>query len=101
MICELYLPCMSSTSIVVKVHVSYVFNCMASDNCLQVKSQLCTSVWQVCMHMRLCVAACMYMCASACVCVCACVHICVHLLDHTYSKNKNQADFFHFIHVCV
>ena len=78
MICELYLPCMSSTSIVVKVHVSYVFNCMASDNCLQVKSQLCTSKCVCicgCVLLHACICVHLRVCVCVCVCVCACIYV--------------------------
>ena len=84
--CELYLPCMSSTSIVqykkycmqlVKVCLSYqICNCMPSDNRFQVKSRaLCRSFWQVlCTHVH--VLLCVLLHACICVHLCVCVHVC-------------------------
>ena len=97
--CELYLPCMSSTSIVqykkycmqlVKVCLSYqICNCMPSDNRFQVKSRaLCRSFWQVLctlVHVRL------YVWLHACICVHMCV--CMHILDHHTLKEETKLNF--------
>ena len=84
--CELYILCMSSTSIVqykqycmqlVKVCLNYqTCNCMPSDNRFQVKSQtLCHSFWQV-----LCTLVHVWLHACICVhmhCVCDSLLVCV------------------------
>ena len=72
-------------------------NCMASDNCLQVKSQLCTSFWQVC----ICMCGCVLLHACICVHLCVCVHAytCTSLRSYILKEETKLIFFILFMSV--
>ena len=67
------------------VCVSYhVCNCMPSDNCLQVKSQLCAAVFD-----KSCVRLCMWLHVCICVHLCGCARMYAYVsLRSSYIKKK-------------